>query len=198
MNAAADIFESHRSRLFAIAYRMLGSRADAQDLVQDVYLRWHRSTAQHIDSPLAFLVTIARRLCLDRLRELKRHRTESVDLSSIEPGAEEHAPSPEAQLEFNGEVSAGFLAVLERLSPAERAVFLLHDVFDYDYPEVAQTLRKSEQSCRQTVHRARAHLREPRARFSVTPESRERALTGFLMAAGTGDRRAIASLVASA
>ena len=196
MSKDLELFESHRARLFAIAFRMLRNRADAEDVLQDAYLRWHQSRAQHINSPLAFLITVTSRLCLDRLRQVKRQRAEYVGLSPPEPVVDGHAPSPEAQLEFTGELAAGFLIVLERLSPAERAAFLLHDVFDYDYPEVACTLCKSEQCCRQTVHRARARLREPRLRFRATPRSRERALNTFLVAVATGDRHAIASLLA--
>lgn len=198
MSKDPEIFESHRTRLFAVALRMLRNPADAEDALQDVYLRWHQSSTEHIESPLAFLVTITSRLCLDRLRELKKRWADYADLPQSEAVVEDHAPSPEAQLELNGELSTGFQIVLERLSPAERAAFLLHDVFDYDYPEVAQVLCKSQQSCRQTVHRARVRLRESCARFKVTPESRERALTKFLVAAGTGDRRAVVSLVAAA
>jgi RNA polymerase sigma-70 factor, ECF subfamily len=198
MKATADIFETHRSRLLGIACRMLGSRADAEDIVQDAYLRWHHSTGRLIDSPLAFLVTITSRLCLDRLRDLKRQRTECLHSSLPARAVEDPAPSPEEQLELNGELSAGLRVVLECLGPAERAAFLLHDVFDYEYQEVAQVLCKSEQSCRQTVHRARERLREPRARFRVTRESRESALSRFLVAVGTGDRGAIVSLLAPA
>jgi RNA polymerase sigma-70 factor, ECF subfamily len=162
--------------------------------VQDVYLRWHETTA-HIQSPLAFLITVTSRLCLDRLRERKQQRAEYVGLSVAEPIVEDYAPSPEAQLELTGELSAAFVVVLERLSPAERATFLLYDVFDYDYQEVAQILCKSEQSCRQAVHRARAHLRELRARFRVTAECRERSFKKFLVAVGTGHRHAILSLL---
>jgi RNA polymerase sigma-70 factor (ECF subfamily) len=194
----AETFESHRPRLFAIAYRMLGIRGDAEDVVQDAYLRWHQSGAQEIKSPLAFLITVTKRLCLDRLREVKQLRATFVDTSLPEPVAEDHAPTPEAQLEMNQELSAGFLLVLERLGPAERTALLLHDVFDYDYQELARILCKSEQCCRQVLHRARERLREPRARFRVAPESLEhqRMLRKFLSALATGDRRAIVSLLA--
>lgn len=199
MNVTADIFESHRPRLFGIAWRMLGTRVDAEDLLQDAYLRWHQATAQDVESPLAFLVTITKRLCLDRLREMKQERARYVDLPLAEAVIEDPAPPPEARLESNEELAAGFLLVLERLGPVERAVFLLHDVFDYDYPEVAQILRRSEESCRQTLHRARKSLRESRARFSVAPQSAEhqRILKKFLVAVATGDRGAVASLVAA-
>jgi RNA polymerase sigma-70 factor, ECF subfamily len=194
-NGSAEVFQSHRPRLFGIAYRMLGSRAEAEDLVQEAYLRWHQSATDEIQSPIAFLVTITTRLCLDRLRELKQERERYVGPWLPEPFVEDQFPSPEMQLELTGEVSVAFLTVLERLGPEERAGFLLHDVFDYDYPEVAQVLGKTEANCRQMIHRARIRVRESRPRFSVTPESRERALAKFLSAIGTGDRTAVMALL---
>ena len=195
-NGDAQLFESHRARLLAIAYRMLGSLPDAQDLVQDVYLRWHQSTRDDIESPIAFLVTITTRLCLDRLRELKRQRADYWGLWLPEHVVDDHVPSPEMQLEFSEEVSMAFLAVLERLGPEERAVFLLHDVLDYDYREMARMLGKTESACRQTIHRARAHLRDPRARFAVTREYCERVVKKFFVAVGAGDREAVVALLA--
>ena len=196
MNGAAEVFQSHRPRLFGIAYRMLGSRADAEDLLQDAYLRWHQSRTEEIQSPIAFLVTITTRLCLDRLRELKEERKHYVGPWLPEPIVDEHIPSPEMQRELADEVSVAFLAILERLAPEERAAFLLHEVFDYDYPEVAQMLGKAEPACRQMIHRARARVRESRPRFSVTVESRERILAKFLAAVGSGDRKAVMALLA--
>jgi RNA polymerase sigma-70 factor, ECF subfamily len=196
VNGDDQLFASHRARLLRIAYRMLRSRADAEDLVQDVYLRWHRSAKRDIRSPSAFLVTITTRLCLDRLRERKRQRAESTGSWLSDPGVDERMPSPEMQLEFSEEVSIALLAVLERLGPAERAAFLLHEVFEYEYPEVGTILNKTESACRQTIHRARARLRNSRARFTVTHESRERVLKEFRAAVGTGDRQALMALLA--
>ena len=113
-----------------------------------------------------------------------------------EPIVDDNVPSPETQCELADDVSVAFLAVLERLGPEERAAFLLHEVFDYDYPEVAQMIGKSEPACRQMIHRARPRVRESRPRFAVTVESRERLLEKFLAAAGTGDRRAVMALLA--
>ncbi len=194
MNGAAEVFESHRPRLFGVAYRMLGTRTDAEDILQDAYLRWHQSATKDIQSPVAFLVTITTRLCLDRLRDLKEEREQYVGPWLPEPIVDKL--SPEMQREFADEVSVAFLVVLERLGPEERAAFLLHEVFDYDYPEVAQMLGKSEPACRQMVHRARARVLESRPRFAVTAESRERLLEKFLAAAGTGDRKAVMALLA--
>jgi RNA polymerase sigma-70 factor, ECF subfamily len=198
INEPAKLFETHRPRLFAIACRMLGTRCEAEDLVQDAYLRWHQAAGREIESPLAFLVTITKRLCLDRLRELKHEPIEYVDSSLSEAIVEDGGPSPEAQLASTQELSAGFRIVLERLTPSERVAFLLHDVFDYDHGEVARILSKSEQSCRQALHRARNALRDSRARFGVAPESgdHQRVLGKFLTAVGTGNRDAIAALLA--
>jgi RNA polymerase sigma-70 factor (ECF subfamily) len=191
----AALFLSHRDRLLRIACRMLGSRDDAEDLVQDVYLRWHQSDKRSIESPIAFLITITGRLCLDRLRELKRQRTESLDAGLLERVVDDHMPCPEMRIVFADEVSNGFLTVLERLGPEERIAFLLHDVLDYDYGEVGKVLSRADSACRQLIHRARARLRDPRARFAITPECHERVLKRFLAAIG-GDRAAVIALLA--
>jgi RNA polymerase sigma-70 factor (ECF subfamily) len=196
MTTAAALFETHRPRLFGIAYRMLGSRTEAEDLLQDAYLRWHESDRTGIQSVAAFLVTITTRLCVDRLRALKQERVHYVGEWLPEPIVDDHIPSPEMQRELVDDVSVAFLAVLERLGPEERAAFLLHDVFDYDYPEVAQTLDKAEPACRQLISRARARLRESRTRFRVSAESRDRLLKKFLVAIGSGNRRAVMALLA--
>jgi RNA polymerase sigma-70 factor (ECF subfamily) len=196
MTSAAELFESHRPRLFGIAYRMLGSRTEAEDLLQDAYLRWHESDQTGIQSVAAFLVTITTRLCVDRLRALKQGRVHYVGEWLPQPIVDDHIPSPEMQRELVDDVSVAFLAILERLGPEERAAFLLHDVFDHDYPEVAQTLDKAEPACRQLICRARARLRESRARFRVSAESRDRLLKKFLVAIGSGNRQAVMALLA--
>src|SRR5262249_20295281 len=124
MNEAADIFESHRSRLFGVAYRMLRTRADAEDVLQDAYLRWHETTKDDIESPIGFLITVTTRLCLDRLRHSKKEREELMETWLPEAIEEDHVPSPEEQFEIAEEVSVAFLAVLERLGSEERAAFL--------------------------------------------------------------------------
>ena len=196
MNGAADIFESHRSRLFGTAYRMLGTRADAEDVLQDAYLRWHEAAGNDIQSPTGFLVTVTTRLCLDRLRRLKKEREQDKAPWLPEFIVEDCVSSPEEECVIADEVSAAFLAVLECLGPEARAAFLLREVFDYDYPEVARMVGKSESACRQLIHRSRAHLRDCRARFVVTPECRERVLSKFLAAIGTGNRQAVFALLA--
>ena len=175
---------------------MLGSRADAEDVLQDVYLRWHPIAARDVASPLAYLITIATRICLDRLRSLKQQRSQYFGPWLPEPIVEDGTALPDIQLELRDQVSIGFLTILECLSPEERIAFLLHDVFDYDYEEVVRILQKKAPSCRQLVHRARERLREPRPRFTVTAESRERLLSAFLAAIKAGDRQSVMALLA--
>jgi RNA polymerase sigma-70 factor (ECF subfamily) len=196
MSGMVDVFEMNRRRLLAVAHRMLGSRSDAEDLIQDVWLRWNESATADIQSPVAFLVTITKRLCLDRIRERKNERGQYAEASLPDLLAEEYVPSAEARRELVDQVSAAFRAVLERLGPEERTGFLLRDIFDYDYSEVAQVVGKAEPTCRQMVRRARARVQEPRQRFSVTAESRERVLKTFLGAIDTGDRQAVQALLA--
>jgi RNA polymerase sigma-70 factor (ECF subfamily) len=194
--ASCHIFQSHRSRLYGVAYRMLRTRAEAEDVLQDAYLRWRETTMDDIQSPIGYLVTVTTRLCLDRLRHLKREREEYTETWLPEALEEDCLPSPEEQLEIAGEVAVAFFAVLERLNPQERTVFLLREVFDYDYPEVARMVDKSESACRQLIHRSRSHLRESRARFTVTSECRERVLKRFLAAIATCDRNDVEALLA--
>ena len=196
MNATAETFQSNRSRMFGVAYRLLGSRNDAEDVLQDAYLNWCQCAQENIQSTTAFLVTITKRLCFDRLRKLKHEREHGVEWGLRETVVEDAFPSAEMQLEMTEEVSVAFVAVLERLGPEERAAFLLHDVFDYDYPEVAQMLGKTQATCRQMIHRARERVRVSRARFSVTAESRQRLLRKLVVAMRTGDRKDVMALLA--
>jgi RNA polymerase sigma-70 factor (ECF subfamily) len=195
MENAAKLFEKHRPRLFGVAYRMLGSRADAEDVLQDAWLRWHDADIPAIESHEAWLVTVTTHLCLDRLRATKQDRERYVGPWLPEPIIVDQMPSPELQLELADEVSVAFLAVLERLGPEKRAAFLLHEVFDYDYPEIAQMLGKGEPALRQLVHRAREEVREGRPKFSVAEEVRERMLEKFIAAASSGDRAAVMALL---
>lgn len=195
MEKLAEIFEKHRARLFGVAYRMLGSRADADDVLQDAWLRWHGTDIAGIESHEAWLVTIVTRLCLDRLRSAKQDRERYIGPWLPEPILVDRMPSPELRLELADEVSVAFLALLERLGPEKRAAFLLHEVFDYDYPEIAQMLGKSEPALRQLVHRAREEVRAGRPKFSVAEDVRERLLEKFMAAASSGDRTAVMALL---
>ena len=187
-------FISARPRLLAIGRRMLGSLAEAEDLVQDAYIRWLRAPP-NVEAPVAFLVSVTTRLCLDRLRQLNRERQHFAETWEPEAVSSAQCESPEHSRVRSEEATAAFVAVLERLSVDERAAFLLREVFDYDYPEVASHLGKSEAACRQLIHRARTHLREPNARFALTADSRERVVGRFLDAAASGCRNKVMALL---
>jgi RNA polymerase sigma-70 factor, ECF subfamily len=192
----SSAFEQHRSRLFGVAYRMLGSRADAEDVLQEAYLRWHRASVDEIRSPEAWLVTATTRLCIDRLRLAREAREVYVGPWLPEPLVSEASPPADAQLDVASSLSIAFLVVLERLAPEERAAFLLHEVFDSDYGEIAQILGKSEAACRQIVSRARKRVRKNRPRMEVSETARRAVLDRFVSAVQTQDKQALLALFA--
>lgn len=206
MDDATRFFDRLRPRLQGIGYRMLGSVADAEELVQDVWLRWHETDADGLDNAEAWLVTVTTRLAIDRLRSAKAQRAHYVGFWLPEPWAEaegrlpaahEDAPAtPEALLERADDISVAFLALLERLAPEARAAFLLREVFDADYAEVARALGKSEAACRQIVSRAKAALKEVRPRRLVPADTHRRLLAGFAEAARRGDFASLQALLA--
>ncbi len=191
-----DPFAALRPRLFAIAYRMLGTRADAEDVLQDAWLRWYRTDAATLQSAEAWLVTVVTRLSIDRLRAAKTEREAYVGWWLPEPLVETGERGPEALAEFAGELSIAFLWVLERLAPEERAAFLLRQVFDHDYDEIAALLGKTEAACRQMVHRASQRVQQERPRFEVSEDAHRRLLEKFVQAARSGERAAMESLLA--
>jgi RNA polymerase sigma-70 factor (ECF subfamily) len=188
-----EAFETERPRLGRLAYRMLGSVAEAEDVVQDAWLRWRGADAEAIDNPAAWLVRATTRLCIDRLRAAKTRREAYRGPWLPEPLVEDFASDP---LERAEEVSVAFLLALERLSPLERAVFLLHDVFDADYADIAETLDRSEVACRQLAARARAHVRDARPRFQVPDDEAARLALAFMDAARRNDLTALKGLLA--
>jgi len=190
---ADAVFEGERARLTRLAYRMLGSLAEAEDVAQDAWLRWDRADRTQIADPAAWLTRVATRLSLDRLRADRARRETYVGPWLPEPLIEDAAADPVERAE---DVSVAFLLALQRLSPLERAAFLLHDVFDADYAAVARTLDRGEAACRQLVSRARAHLKEARPRFDVPAEQAARLIGAFLDAAARNDPSAMASLLA--
>ena len=192
---AADPFAALRPRLFGIAYRMLGTRADAEDVLQDAWLRWSRADAATLQSTEAWLVTVVTRLAIDRLRAAKAEREAYVGWWLPEPLVEVDERTPEALAEWASDLSVAFLWVLERLAPDERAAFLLRQVFDHDYPEIAAMLGKSEAACRQMVHRAAERVRQERPRFEVPRDAHRRMLEKFVAAAQSGQRDAIKALL---
>ena len=194
--APADPFHALRPRLFGVAYRMLGTRADAEDVLQDAWLRWSRTDPSTLESAEAWLVTVVTRLAIDRLRAAKAEREAYVGWWLPEPLVEVDERTPEAVAEWASDLSVAFLLVLERLAPEERAAFLLRQVFDHDYPEIAAMLGKSEAACRQMVHRAAERVRQERPRFEVPRDAHQRLLEKFVAAARSGQRDAIKALLA--
>ncbi|WP_304179881.1 RNA polymerase sigma factor SigJ [Phenylobacterium aquaticum] len=195
MSAPGDIaaFEAERPRLKRLAYRMLGSVSEAEDAVQDAWLRWSRA-GDEIAEPAAWLVRVTSRLCIDRMRAAKARREVYRGPWLPEPLIEELADDP---LERAEDVSVAFLLALERLSPLERAVFLLHDVFDEDYAQVAETLGRNEAAVRQLASRARAHVKDARPRFTVDEAEAARLAAAFMAAAAQGDMKALGAVLAA-
>ena len=192
-DTAAAAFEAQRARLRRLAYRMLGTLAEAEDVVQDAWLRFAGAKGEIAD-PAAWLVRATSRLCLDRLRAAKAERAAYRGPWLPEPLVEAYeAADPVERAE---EVSVAFLLALERLSPLERAVFLLREAFDEDYAAIAQTLGRGEAAVRQLAARAKAHVREAQPRYRVDKGQAERLTGAFLAAAGSGDAEALRALLA--
>ena len=187
------IFAAHRARLERLAYRMLGSLADAEDVVQDAWLRLSGVGPTPIADPTAWLARVTTRLCLDRLRAARARRETYVGPWLPEPLVEDIGDDP---LERAEAVSVAFLLALQRLSPLERAAFLLHDIFDQDYAAVAKALDRDPGACRQIVSRARGHLKAARPRFSPPPDQAARLVAAFLDAAARNDVAALTGLLA--
>ena len=196
MDDATREFDRLRPRLQGIAYRMLGSVAEAEDIVQDVWLRWHAAAREAIDNAEAWLVAVTTRHSIDRLRAAKVQREHYIGIWLPEPQITEPPATPEEVTEHADDVSVAFLMLLERLTPEARAAFLLREVFDADYPEVATIIGKTEAACRQLVSRAKAQLREARPRPSVPRETHRRLLHTFARAIELGDFAAIHAMLA--
>lgn len=193
----ADL-ERYRPRLFAVAYRMLGDIHDAEDLVQEAFLRWHRAPRADVVEPGAWLVSVVTRLSIDRLRHRAVERKAYPGPWLPEPvGAERFAPASDRHVELASDLSMAFLVLLERLAPEERAAFLMREVFDSSYADIARTLEKSEAAARQVVHRARERVRSGKARFAVSPEVTERLLHRFLIALEADDEEALLAVFAA-
>jgi RNA polymerase sigma-70 factor (ECF subfamily) len=202
-NPAAS-FEPYRRRLVGLAYRMLGSMADAEDAVQETYLRWHRADRNQVSEPRAFLMTTTTRICLDMLTSARARHEEYAGPWLPEPVIDTAALAPDSRTELAEDLSIALLLTLDRLSPLERAAFLLHDVFDFSFSEVAVALERSEAACRQLAARARAHVREVRPR-GTTPAVRSgeidakhaQLMSAFVTATSSGDLDALKQLLAS-
>jgi RNA polymerase sigma-70 factor (ECF subfamily) len=190
-------FSRFRGLLFSIAYRMLGSVADAEDILQEAFIRWHRASDVEIRSTRAFLVTVVSRLCISQLQSARVQREEYVGQWLPEPLVTESRADPFTISQVDESLSMAFLVLLERLAPVERAVFLLREVFDYEYSEIAQTVGKNEANCRQILRRARQHMAEIRPRFKASTEQRRQLLTNFMQATATGDLDRLVALLSS-
>jgi RNA polymerase sigma-70 factor (ECF subfamily) len=196
-----ELFEAYRPLMFSIAYRMLGSAMEAEDIVQDVYLRWQTMAPEAVRSPKAFLSTIVTRLSLNRLESARSRRESYIGSWLPEPvlTGPAHtilAASPAEQAELHESISLAFLVLLEQLTPVERAVFLLREVFNYDYGEIAAILDKNEPACRQLFSRARQHIARHRPRFKPAPDHHRRLLGEFMQAVSTGQLNELVSLLA--
>jgi RNA polymerase sigma-70 factor (TIGR02957 family) len=196
MNDATTTFNRLRPRLQGIGYRMLGSSAEAEEIVQDAWLRWHETDQTTIDNTEAWLVSVTTRLAIDRLRSAKIQREHYVGTWLPEPVLGDSPISPEQLLERVDDVSVAFMTLLERLAPEARAAYLLREVFDADYGEVAEALGKSEPACRQLVHRAKTQLQDQRPRYTVARETQLRLLRGFADAAQRGEFSALKAMLA--
>lgn len=193
----AEQFEAHRGLLFGIAYRMLGSASEAEDVVQDTYLRAAASDTTEIRDLQAFLVTITSRLCLDRLKAARATREQYIGPWLPEPILQQPGDGAgEQQAERADSVAMAMLVLLETLSPLERAVFLLREAFDYPYEEIGVMLDRSAAACRQAYHRARSHLDTHRPRFKIAPEQQRQLVTRFLDAARGGNMAALTGMLA--
>jgi RNA polymerase sigma-70 factor (ECF subfamily) len=191
-----NVFETDRRLLFSIAYRMLGSATDAEDILQDAWLRYHAEDRSAIRSPRAFATTIVTRLCLDRLKSARVSREEYVGPWLPEPVLTSEVEGPETMLERAESVTLAFLVLLEKLSPEERAVFLLKDIFGYDHAEIGEMLGTTPENSRQLLHRAKSRLADAHPRLSGTAESRRAVAERFARAFSSGDAPALQALLA--
>src|SRR5499433_3307834 len=204
MTDPAVSFEPHRRRLLGLAYRMLGSVSEAEDTVQDAYLRWHAADRDAVSDIRAFLTTITTRICLDTLKSARVRREAYVGPWLPEPVLDTAALAPDTQAELAEDLSVALLLTLDRMSPLERAAFLLHDVFDFSFSEVATALERSEAACQQLAARARAHVSAVRPRGITAPArsgeidaKHAQLMSAFLAATRSGDLNALTQLLAS-
>jgi RNA polymerase sigma-70 factor (ECF subfamily) len=188
-------FDQYRSLLFSVAYRMLGSVADAEDMLQETFMRWQQAPDQEIRSPRAFLVTIISRLCINHLQSARVQREEYVGTWLPEPIVSGPGSDPLELVRVDESLSMAFLVMLERLTPVERAVFLLREVFEYEYSEIANVLGQSEANCRQILSRARQHVAAMRPRFKTSQRKKTDLLERFLKATSSGDLEGLVALL---
>jgi RNA polymerase sigma-70 factor (ECF subfamily) len=187
MTTHLSVFAEYRGYLFSLAQRILGSRTDAEDLLQETFIRWQQTSLAQINSPKAFLATVLKRLCLNHLQSAQSRRELNVD---PEPALSEQSVHNNAF-----ESLSALTILLERLSPKERAVLLLRDVFDCDYDEIALVISKRADTCRQLLRRARQHLADARARFEVSPEQLQKLARQFALTCESGDLKGLVTVL---
>jgi RNA polymerase sigma-70 factor, ECF subfamily len=194
-----DQFEEYRPLMFSIAYRMLGSVTEAEDIVQNAYLRYRQMPPSSITSPKAFLSTVVTRLCLNQLQSARVQRESYLGPWLPEPllTTDDDAQSPSKHAEMLESISMAFLVLLERLTPVERAVFLLREVFEYPYPEIAAIVAKEEATCRQIFSRAKKFIAEQHTRFTPSTEQHDQLLLRFMDAIQGKDLDGLTHLLAS-
>lgn len=196
MTNDAELFQAHRARMFAVAYRMLGSATDAEDVVQDAWLRFSSGRPADMRSPAAYLTTIVTRLCLDRLKSARATREAYVGPWLPEPVLADDAAAPDRSAALAESVSLAFMVLLETLSPEERAVFLLREIFEHDYSDIAAMLETTPANCRQLFHRAKARLAEGRPRFRDAAREKRPLVGRFAHALRAGDEHELAAILA--
>ena len=191
-----NAFEEHRQLLFGIAYRMLGAVADAEDMVQNTFLRWQGARHTEVKSPRAWLTTVITRLCINHLKSARVQREKYVGPWLPEPMVTEFEPERLENTKLADSLSLAFLVLLESLTPTERAVFVLREVFNYEFSEIGPIVEKSEANCRQILTRARKQVEERRPRFDASPEDAERLIHQFGLAVRTGNIEELLNMLA--
>jgi RNA polymerase sigma-70 factor (TIGR02957 family) len=191
-----DVFSTHRPLFFSIAYRMLGSASDAEDVLQDAWMRYRDADESAIQSPRAFVATIVARLCLDRLKSARATREEYIGPWLPEPVLTSEVKTPDVTLQHTESITLAFLVLLEKLSPEERAVFLLKDIFEYEHAEVATMLDTTVENSRQLLHRAKSKLTSGRPRLTGTTASRRAVAERFARAFSSGDGSELTEILA--
>jgi RNA polymerase sigma-70 factor, ECF subfamily len=194
---AVQTFEPHRRHLIGLAYRMLGSLAEAEDIVQDAYLRWHHAGRDAVANPRAYLSSTVARLCLDHLKSARVRRETYVGPWLPEPIVDASGLAPDKASELADDISVALMLTLERLSPLERAAFVLHDVFDMDFEAIAKVLNRKPAACRQLAARARAHVHDAKPRFNTSAEEAAKLSDAFHQAIVSGDIAGFGRLLAA-
>ena len=190
MTTHLSAFAEYREYLFSLAQRILGSRTEAEDLLQETFIRWQQTSLAQIRSPKAFLATVIKRLCLNHVQSAQTRREMNVDPHDLQAGLSEQSYK-------NGFESLSAMTILlERLSPKERAVLLLREVFDCDYDEIALVISKRADTCRQLLRRARQHLADARARFEVSPQQLQKLARQFALTCASGDLKGLVTALA--